>query len=478
MQRTITTSFILFLLPAFLVMNIPAPAFAESGKMDNMPDINAITTLDLDTASQIALMENPSLDAAAQRVEQAAQIVKQARGSYWPELTAGASANRTRQSDKQHRNNLASATALNPFADLDNPENYFTTELTTNWTFFDGFRRHFTYAAAKYGEEQSKSALLDSRRLLLSAVAGSFYKAQLANERIAIAAADEAFNLKQLSDARARQIVGTGSLSAVLNFEIQANAAKYNKIRAMQEYRTAMNGLATLMGIPGARLPEGLRLTPLKEETTTIMQQPDASRQTAYAHKHRPDIITKAKGVEQAEAEIGSARATYYPSVSLSGSIKGERSENGSFEQDDFARSVGILFNYTLFSGGTDRARVAEAAHKKKERLKNLESLKISVTKEVNDALSELDAARQQLELQRKNASLVKRNRDLVEKEYAAGKASLVRLNEAQRNLIQAQSSLATARLSLRYAWANLYAATAENLEHCKSSGEVQAFRR
>jgi outer membrane protein TolC len=51
-----------------------------------------------------------------------------------------------------------------------------------------------------------------------------------------------------------------------------------------------------------------------------------------------------------------------------------------------------------------------------------------------------------------------------VEKEYAAGQTSLVRLNEAQRNLIQAQGWLALARVSLRQAWQGLKAATGEIL--------------
>jgi len=67
--------------------------------------------------------------------------------------------------------------------------------------------------------------------------------------------------------------------------------------------------------------------------------------------------------------------------------------------------------------------------------------------------------------LQRKNAKLVMQNRDLVEKEYQAGQASLVRLNEAQRNLTQAQGRLALARVGLRQAQKNLRASTGRILE-------------
>jgi outer membrane protein TolC len=464
MQRTVTK--FLFLLLAFYLSNTGTPALAasETGNKGAL-DIKTVQVLDLDTAFKIALAESPTLAAAAQRVEQARQMVNQARGAYWPNLVARGSVNRVKQSGNQYQTNLATARVLNPLATFNNPEDYYEAGLSARWTLFDGFRRCFTNAAAKYGEAQSENALLDSRRLLLSAVAGSFYKAQLANEGVAIAAADEAFNLKQVSDANARLRVGTGSLSDVLNFEIQANAAKDDRINADREYIAAITGLAALLGIPHAKFPEALQLAPLEEESATVMQQPDAGQQVDYAHQHRPDILATAKGVERAKAEIGTAKSRYYPAVVLAGTLDGERAENSSFEGDDFGNTVGVFLTYDLFSGGTDRARVAEAKHKKMEASKNLDALKISVASEVNNALTGLRAAQQQLELQLKNASLVQRNRDLVEKEYAAGQSSLVRLNEAQRNLTQAQSRLAFARLSLRFAWATLHTATAKSLD-------------
>ncbi len=464
MQRLVTNLFVLILISCALTVGPQALAETGAGNKGGL-DINTVQTLDLDTALKISLAESPTLAAAAQRVEQARQVVNQARGTYWPNLIADGSVNRVKQSQTRYQASQATAQLLNPFATIDNPENYYALGLTANWTLFDGFRRKFTNAAANYGEAQSESALQDARRLLLSAVAASFYKAQLANEGVAIAAADESFNLKQVSDANARLRVGTGALSDVLNFEIQANAAKDDRINADREYLVAMTGLAALLGIPDAKFPVGLTLAPLEEESATIMQLPENRMQIDYAHEHRPDIRATTQGVQRADAEIGTAKARYYPAIVLSGTVSGEQSDNRLFEGDDFGNSLGVFLTYDLFSGGSDRARIAEARHKKEETSKNLEALKISVSNEVNDALSGLRSAQEQLELQRKNASLVQRNRDLVEKEYAAGQSSLVRLNEAQRNLTQAQSRLAFARLSLRYAWATLHTATAKSLD-------------
>jgi outer membrane protein TolC len=87
------------------------------------------------------------------------------------------------------------------------------------------------------------------------------------------------------------------------------------------------------------------------------------------------------------------------------------------------------------------------------------------VAADVRDAIANVKSAQYELELQRKNAELVTENRDLVDKEYKAGQASLVRLNEAQRDMIQAQGRLALARVGLLQTLKNLDTSTGAILE-------------
>ena len=65
------------------------------------------------------------------------------------------------------------------------------------------------------------------------------------------------------------------------------------------------------------------------------------------------------------------------------------------------------------------------------------------------------------MRLQRLNLVSARENRRIVAAEYEAGKASLVRLNQAQRDLIETDAGLALARIRLRQAWTDLRAATA-----------------
>ncbi len=445
------------ILPAGSVAAVPA---------DSTPpvDWSGINTLDLDAAVAIALAGNPGLQASAARVRQAKALVDQARSAYWPRLDANAAGARVEQSDNVYRDNLASARLLNPSASIDDPEEFYTADLTASWVLFDGFERKFSTAAARYGEQSSTAALQDARRLLIEAVALSYYSAQLALENIAIAIADEQFNQRQLEDAQARQRVGSGSLSDVLNFQVRKNQAKTSRINQEFQYQTTLFGLAALLGISESRLPEHVQLARLNPETESELGEPVADDLMAAAMDRRPDIQQTRWQIKQVEAEVKIVQSDDYPSIVLSGSLEGQRTGDPGFEQDDVGNRIQVGLTYNLFSGGLTRARVREARHRMQELEKRLEELLLAAASDIRSAAALVVAAQKQVRLQRENVDLVQRTRDLVEKEYNAGQGSLVRLNEAQRDLTTARSNLALALVGLRQAWIDLQSRTGEIL--------------
>lgn len=432
--------------------------------LEDGPDLGNIKTLDLITAQKIALKGNPSLAAAGERFRQAQERVRQAGSAYWPRLDASGSGSRVLLSENDYQSSLANARRANPFATIDDTETYYRAGLTASWTLFNGFERKFSNMSAQYGEQQSKEAVKDARRMLLTSVASGYYNAQLARENIAISKANMSFNQRQLKEAEARYRVGTGSLSNVLNFKVQINSAETELIKAEQNYTLAKTGLAALMGIPDAAFTSEMELVRLAALSPGEYTLPDTAMALEYAMNNRPDIQQMENLLKQAESNVGTARSGFYPSINLTASLDGDRTETLGFEREDFGKTVAVGLNYNLFAGGYNKAKVNEARAKLHEVERSLANKKISVKSEVVSAVIDLKSALDQLDLQISNAELVKRNRDLVEKEYAAGQGSLVRLNEAQRNLITAQSRLASADVSVRLAWEVLRASTGEIL--------------
>ncbi|WP_372680502.1 TolC family protein, partial [Desulfosarcina sp.] len=394
-------------------------------------DWAAMSTLDLEAAVEIALAGNPGLEAAAARVRQAKAQLDQARSTYWPRLDANASGARVDLSENAYQESLALARLFSPSASIADPEEYYTADLTASWTLFDGFERKFSNASARYGEQSSAAALNDARRLLISAVAFSYYSAQLALENVSIARADEEFNQRQLADAEARQRVGTGALSDVLNFQVRKNQAKTTRINQEYQYEIALYGLAALLGRPDSRLPGHVQLGRLSPETTVELARPAVEDLIADAMDRRPDIQQTQWGIKQAEAQVKIAQSDYYPTVVLAGSLDGERVDDPGFGQDDFGNRIQVGLSYNLFAGGFTRAKVREVRQRQIELEKSLEELVLSTTSDIRSSAALVVTAQTQVALQRENVDLVQRTRDLVEKEYNAGQGSLVRLNEA-----------------------------------------------
>jgi outer membrane protein TolC len=414
--------------------------------------------LSLEKAQSIALRDNPSLQAAQERVNQARAVVLQARSEFFPSIDSSLLASVTDLSDETVKQGLL----LNPAFD-DTAENY-QASISTAWLVFDGFGRKFRNAAARFGEQQSEAALDESKRLIINAVSTAYYNVQLARENLVIAEADIEFNERQLKEAKLREEIGTGSLSDVLNFEVRIRAARTSLLVTQNAHRLTMIGLVELMGIPRSQVPDGMEVAALHPEEESEMIIPETAPLIEFAAANRPDLKEIDFLIGQAAAGVDISKSAYFPSVFASASGDAQRSDNGYFDSDDVSGTLALSFQFNIFSGGRRKAQVAQSKSIESELKWEKRRRELAVNADVESSLISLQTSKDVLELQRETTDYVEQNRDLVDKEYQAGQGSLVRLNQAQRDLITQQSALALARVALRQSWNNLETATGESL--------------
>ena len=485
---------------------------AEAAEVEFLPEPDAepgetpalAGVLTVDEALRIALEQNPTLEAARTRIEQAQQRVRQARSAYFPTVDARYSVSKTWLPDnqldaqrsairRQQRASLgqrlgggfggaggggttsldlptlASSFTIWAFEtrnalDIDTTREQYAGSLQANWIVFDGFERKFNYTAAQLAREEFESVYDEFSRQLLAAVADTYYRAQLARQFVTISRADQEFQERQLRDAEARRRVGTGSLSDMLNFEVGKNRALANVLDSERTYEIAMLGLATLLGFPESQFPEGVTLLEIESEQPIEMTQPEEDELVYLAFEQRPDLRQQRLAIDRSEAGVGAARAPFYPRVFASASADGVRNDTAWPDANDYSQTLGLTVTYELFAGGRNRAAVAEARERRKEAQWELTALELDAAQDVRAAAENVRTAQQLLMLERRNTELVERTRDLVEREYRAGQAPLTRLNEAQRDFIAAEANLANALVGLRRAWYELRSATGESL--------------
>ena len=418
-----------------------------------------VEVLDLETAQGMALQGNPSIGAAGARIEQAKARVEQAMAANLPSVDVVGSVGMARYADATY-DNLAAAQS-----DVDQVYEQASLGLQATWLLFDGYARKFRQEQAEYGEDASEADRLNNQRLLLAAVADAFFNAQLAQASLEIAEADQKFYEQQLQDAEYRFEAGAGSKGDVLNIQVQLNAGKGGVINGKHNYEAARYGLAALLGLENAQLAESMHLAKLDKECN-LADEPLAEEELIKeAMATRPDIKQLAMQLHAAEAGIGQAKAKDWPIVQLAGSVNGNTKEELFPAGEDFSGSLALNFSWNLYSGGATKAAQTEARQAKREVAYTLANLRNSIAAEVRQDITLLSAAREQVRLQRESVGLVEENRDLAKSEYEAGSASLVRLNEAQRDLTATHGRLASAVASYHQAKHRLLSAVGRNLE-------------
>ncbi len=393
--------------------------------------------LTLDWAKKIALEHNPTLAAAMERINQARQAVNVAKADYSPtiSITAG-------MDYAEETKNYAEGF----------DENQYTNQVSATQILFNGFYRKYSNLSAKYNETMSIAAQDDVKRLLSWSVAQAFLNTQLAIENIKIAQADMAFNLEQETEAVAKEKAGIGSYSDVLNFKTKVNSAKSSLLSANQDLNEATHGLAVLLGYENACLPEGMNISELTTDeqalAITLETGPGLDSQIKTLVAARPDIKEAFIAVQDAQANIQMAKSSYFPTISLTGAYGTSSGEN-VYDEDSMGASLGINVSFDIFSGGAKKAQVRQTLAEKREKESDLLAAKNTAVSNIKISIQKIATARQQLGLQTENTRLIKITRDLVQKEFNAGQASLVRLNEAQTDLVTAQGNLSSARVSL-----------------------------
>ena len=141
------------------------------------------------------------------------------------------------------------------------------------------------------------------------------------------------------------------------------------------------------------------------------------------------------------------------------------------YGEDKTKSSLIVGLGWNLFSGGERVGSIREAQAARDEAQSELERRKLAVISEVRQAIASVVEAQEKMVIEKRTYELAGKTRDMVQAEYKQGKASLTRLNEAQRDFVRAEARYVQARIGLRQAWAGLRAASGVSLASFSGSG-------
>ena len=176
--------------------------------------------------------------------------------------------------------------------------------------------------------------------------------------------------------------------------------------------------------------------------------------------ERRPDIRQAEDNLIAANADIGVAKAAYFPDISLTG-ILGLQSEQLSdlFKGPSKAWSFGASLLQPIFNAGRIDSQVARAEALQRQALYTYEKSIISAFQDVENALIDRTKFGQIREEQAKNVAALQRFRDLADLRYREGATIYLEVATAEQSLFNAQLAYVTTQSQLFQAYANLYKA-------------------
>jgi multidrug efflux system outer membrane protein len=313
----------------------------------------------------------------------------------------------------------------------------------TSWE-IDFFGRLRSLKASALEQYLATGQALRSAQISLMAEVASMYLAYAADgENLKLAQSTLEARRATYNLIQRRFDVGASSALDLRQAQTTVEAARvdvagYTRLVALDE--NALNLLAGVH-VPPELLPEGLNaVTPPKDFSPGL-----ASDQLL----RRPDILQAENQLKAANANIGAARAAFFPSIALTTSIgTGSEELSGLFKAGSGVWAFAPQINLPIFDAGSRLASLRVAQADRDISLARYEQAILTAFREVADALAQRGTLGNQIAAQEALVRASQETYNLSNARYMKGIDSYLGVLDAQRSLYSAEQGLISLRVA------------------------------
>lgn len=389
---------------------------------------------------ELALQNNRDLRIAALNVRKVQAQYRIQNAALYPQVDAGAS---------------ATAKSTSPGGSITGAgaSHSYSAGLSASWE-IDFFGRLQSLSDAAFEQYLASAYARQAAEILLvSEIADQYlttlaYDEQLAVTQSTLETAQAAYKIVKLQFD-----TGTASeldlrLSETTVEQAQANYAAQVRLRAQAE-----NALVLLVGQP---LPPDLP-APVRLGDQPILTDLPAGLPSDLLQR-RPDILQAEATLRSENANIGAARAAFFPRISLTGTLgTASAALGGLFAGGSSAWSFIPSLVMPIFTAGANQANLDVATVQKDIGIAQYEKTVQTAFREVADGLAARGTYDNQLAAQQRYTDTQQRRLALANMLYTSGTDSYLSVLTAQTDLYNAQQALVTTRLNRLTSLVDLY---------------------
>jgi multidrug efflux system outer membrane protein len=239
--------------------------------------------------------------------------------------------------------------------------------------------------------------------------------------------------------------LGLGSELELRQAQVALETARANQARFTRLVAQDRNALAVLVGAPLPPLPD----SPAEDLDSELAALPEIPAGVPSAVlRQRPDIQQAEYNLKAANANIGAARAAFFPRITLTGSAGTASSElSGLFDSGSESWSFSPSISLPIFSGGRNRANLDVAEVRRDQNVARYEQTIQTAFQEVSDALQARGSFTEQEQAQQALVTATRRSLALAEARYEQGADDYLAVLDARRELLSAEQELVSVRL-------------------------------
>lgn len=397
-----------------------------------------ITDARLRQVVDVSLQNNRDLRVAVLNIEQARALHRIERAALLPEVGGAAAGSRQRSPATSGAGGQGSTTTS------------YRVELGLSGYELDFFGRVRNLSDAAL---ESFFAVEENRRStqisLVAEIAGAWLTLAADTDRLQLARE----TLKSQQDSyeltRRRRELGGASGVALAQAQTTVDSARVDVARFTSQVAQDRNALELLAGgpLPDELLPAPLAAVEGDSPASLLVDVPAGL--PAEVLQRRPDVLAAERLLRAANADIGAARAAFFPSITLTASAGTQsRSLPDLFGGGSGAWSFMPQINLPIFDAGRRRADLQMTEAQQAIEVAHYEKTLQVAFREVADALAERGTLAERLAAQQSLTEATRRSYTLSDALFKNGASSYLDVLDAQRSLYAARQTSITLRLS------------------------------
>ncbi|MDE2277865.1 MAG: efflux transporter outer membrane subunit, partial [Burkholderiales bacterium] len=392
---------------------------APADALDRGPWWTLFADPGLDSLASQVEVSNQNVAAAVAAYAQAQALVRQQRAALFPSLALNYSASRS-------GGHAATASRASPQQ----------LGLAASWEPDLWGRLRAGVSGAEAGAQASAADLAGARLSAQAALATNYFSLREADNELALLTQAVAAYERALQITQNQYAARIAQRSDVLQAQTQLATTRAN-LAAMVEQRALLeHAIALLVGQPPATFGIAAAAWDARVPAVPLLLP-------SQLLQRRPDIAAAERAVAAANAQIGVARAAYFPSVALSaGATAAGSSLAGLLNASNTLWSLGLTAAQTLFDGGAIAARVAGATAARDQAVATYRQTVLAAFGAVENQLSAARSLAEQEGLRRAAADAAEQNETIALNQYRQGQVPYTTVVSAQVTALAARQAL------------------------------------